>query len=69
MDQVLQQLGIEHIFSTSYHPQSNGMEFRSLSQIPQTHPEEAMQKESIKFGQMYKQSSHKLQSDTKPFHN
>ena len=24
MDQVLQQLGIEHIFSTPYHPQSNG---------------------------------------------
>ena len=24
MDQVLQQLGIEHIFSTTYHPQSNG---------------------------------------------
>ena len=25
MDQVLQQLGIEHIFSVPYHPQSNGM--------------------------------------------
>ena len=24
MDKVLQQLGIEHIFSTPYHPQSNG---------------------------------------------
>ena len=24
MDQVLQQLGIDHIFSASYHPQSNG---------------------------------------------
>ena len=24
MDQVLQQLRIEHIFSTPYHPQSNG---------------------------------------------
>ena len=24
MDQVLQQLGIDHIFSTPYHPQSNG---------------------------------------------
>ena len=24
MDQVLQQIGIDHIFSTSYHPQSNG---------------------------------------------
>ena len=24
MDQVLQQLGIEYIFSTPYHPQSNG---------------------------------------------
>ena len=37
MDQVLQQLGIEHIFSAPYHLQSNG-KFRRLSQIPHTHP-------------------------------
>ena len=41
MDQVLQQLGIEHIFSTPYHPQSNG-KLEVFPQIPQTHPEEAM---------------------------
>ena len=37
MDQVLQQLGIEHIFSTIYYPQSNG-KLEVFHQIPQTHP-------------------------------
>ena len=40
MDKVLQQLGIECIFSTPYHPQSKGK--LEVSQIPQTHPEETM---------------------------
>ena len=36
MDKVLQQLGIEHIFSAPYHPQSNGKleEFHNISNLP-----------------------------------
>ena len=41
MNQVLQQLGIDRIFSAPYHPQSNG-KLRSLPQIPETHIEEAL---------------------------
>ena len=56
-----------HIFHTLW--PSEQQKVRSLSQIPQTHPEEAMQKRSIKLGQVHKLSSHKLQSDTKPCHS
>ena len=35
MDQVLEQLGIDRIFSVPYHPQSNG-KLEDLPQIPET---------------------------------
>ena len=41
MNQVLQQLGIDRIFSAPYHPQSNG-KLRSLSQVPETYIEETL---------------------------
>ena len=41
MDQVLQQLRIDRIFSVPYHPWSNG-KLESLPQIPETHIEEAL---------------------------
>ena len=68
MDQVLQQLGIECIYSTPYHSQSN----RKLEVFHKTlkpNPEEAVQEGSIKLGQGHKPSSHKVQSDTKPCHS
>ena len=62
MDKVLQQFGIEHMFSAPYHPQSN-------PQISQTHLEETIQKGSDKLGQVYKPSSYQLRSDAKPCHS
>ena len=50
-------------------PPSKQWNIRSLPQIPQTHPEEAMWKGSIKLRQIHKPSSCKLQSDTKPCHS
>ena len=41
MDQVLQQLGIDRIFSAPYHPQSNG-KLEVFSQILKTNTEEAV---------------------------
>ena len=41
MDQVLQQLGIDRIFSAAYHPQSNG-KLDGFSQISKTHPKETL---------------------------
>ena len=50
-------------------PPSKQWKIRSLSQMPKTHPEVAMQKQSFKLGQVHKPSSGKLQSDTKPCHS
>ena len=41
MNQVLQQLGIDRIFSAPYHPQSNG-KLGSLPQISETHTDETL---------------------------
>ena len=68
MDKVLQQLEIDGIFSTPYHPQSNG-KLEGFHQISQTHPEETMWKGPIKMGQLYKSHSRQPQIDTKPCHS
>ena len=41
MDQVLQQLGIDRIFSAPYHPQSNG-KLEVFAQVFETNTEETL---------------------------
>ena len=63
MDQVFQQHRIDHIFSTPYHPKSNGkLEVFHKYLNPTL-------KKLCKKEQIHKSSSHKLQSNTKPCHS
>ena len=48
MDQVLQQLGIDNIFSAPYHPQSNGK-----LEVSKTYTSETLQKGSNKLQQIH----------------
>ena len=67
IDQVLQQLGIDHILSAPYHPQSNEKLEVFHKYLKPTLKK--LQKGSIKLGKIHKPSSNKLQSDTKPCHS
>ena len=57
MDQVLQQLGTDRIFSAPYHPQSNGKLFKAYTK-------ETLQKRSSQLGQVYQSGTHQLQDYT-----
>ena len=58
MDQVLQQLGIDRIFSAPYHPQSSG------KQIFETYTEETLQKGPHQLGQIPEPGTSQLQDYT-----
>ena len=63
MDQVLQQLGIDRIFSAPYHPQSNGK-----LEVFHKYLKPTLKKlcEKDKLGQIYQPSTSKLQDNTQP---
>ena len=56
MDQVLQQLGIEHIFSAPYHPQSNG-KLEVFHKYLKPTLKKLCEKGSVKLGQVHEPSS------------
>ena len=64
MDQVLQQLGINWIFSAPYHPQSNGKLEVFHKYLKPTLKK--LWKRSSKLGQIYQPSTSKLQDHTQP---
>ena len=65
IDQVLQQLGIEQIFSAYKHPQSIG-KLEVFHKYLKPTLKDTMWKGSIKLAQVHKPSSHQLKGDTKP---
>ena len=68
IDKVLQQLGIECIFSAPYHPQSNG-KLEVFHKYLKPTLKKLCEKGPIKLGQVYKSSSSQQQSDTKHCHS
>ena len=68
MDKVLQQLGIECIFSAPYHPQSNG-KLEVIHKYLKLTLKKLCEKDPTQLRrQVYKSSSSQLQIDIKPYH-
>ena len=67
MDQVLQQLGIDRIFSAPYHPQSNG-KLEVFHKYLKPTLKKLCENDPVKLGQIYKPSASKLQDNTQPSH-
>ena len=64
MDQVLQQLGIDRIFSAPYHPQSNG-KLQVFYKYLKPKLKKLCEKRPIQLGQILESSSCQLQNHTK----
>ena len=75
MGHVLQQLSIDHIFSTPYHPQSNGklevFHFISTQNLPSRNSEKRIQhigtSTSIKFSASYRVTPNPTTAEMSPF--
>ena len=61
MDQVLQQLGIDRIFSAPYHPQSNG-KLEVFHKYLKPTLKKTLQQRSCKLGQISESGTHQLQN-------
>ena len=59
-DQVLQQLGIDRIFSAPYHPQSNG-KLEVFHKYLKPTLKKTLQKRSSQLGQISQSGTHQLQ--------
>ena len=64
MDQVLQQLGIDRIFSAPYHPQSNG-KLKVFHKCLKPTLKKLCEKDPMNWEQIFKSGTHQLQDNSK----